>query len=138
MCDCKYRFSWFSYFFEGSSHDALARTLSRLEDWMKNDDTPGIFWVAEDEGYACKHMVITPYSSSLNQDKIETEFNYSLSSDRVPIEQVFGMLVSKRRILLKKLNYSVRNVVLWNLRFVYTCDSSCHGSTRTKAITVVT
>lgn len=56
-------------------------------------------------------MVISPYISSLNQDKIATDFNYFLRSYKVHIEQALGMLVSKWRILRKKLSYSVRKSI---------------------------
>lgn len=56
-------------------------------------------------------MIITRYAAKLDQDKGETNFNYFLSSYRVHIEQSFGMLVSKWRILRKKLSYSVRKSV---------------------------
>lgn len=66
-----------------------------------------LFWIAGDEAYCVSQWIIVPYpSSTLTED--EDNFNSYPSSLRIHIEQAFGMLVARWRILCNGLNFSVK------------------------------
>ena len=66
-----------------------------------------LFWAAGDEAYRTSEWIITPFTgSTLTQD--EDNFNFFLSSLRIHIEQAFGMLVARWRIIRDGLNFSVK------------------------------
>ena len=65
-----------------------------------------VFYIVGDEAYICNDYLITPVPTSVaNTD--EDNFNYFLSSLRMHVEQAFGMLVARWRILKGGLNFSV-------------------------------
>lgn len=91
----------------GATHDALANAVSGFMEEVEWGLLKVVFWVAGDEAYKISEWIITPFpSSTLTQD--EDNFNFVLSSLRIHIEQAFGMLVARWRIIRNGLNFSVK------------------------------
>jgi len=66
----------------------------------------GEFWIAGDEAYVCTELLITPFPAS-QADEWEDSFNFYHSSLRMHVEQAFGMMVARWRILREGLEFSV-------------------------------
>ena len=66
----------------------------------------GVFYIVGDEAYTLLNYLITPCSRS-NADVEQDNFNLFQSLMRMHIEQAFGMLVARWRILRSGLQYSV-------------------------------
>lgn len=116
MVDSKYRFLSFSARCVGSTHDALAHAVSDLGQFLEKGLLHCAFWVAGDEAYTCTNSLITPYPMS--QAEIdEFNFNFFLSSYRVHVEQAFGQLVARWRILQTELQFPLKK----NARIVCVC-----------------
>lgn len=58
------------------------------------------------EAYTDTEQLLTPFSRDV-ADYDQMNFNYFISSMRIPIEQAFGMLVARWSILRGILDYSV-------------------------------
>ena len=107
VCDSTCRFLCLSMKCVGSTHDAVAHAVSKLGKFLDQDRLNGEFWLAGDEAYNCSEYLITPVPRSEANDD-EDAFNFYLSQLRIHIEQAFGMLVSKWRILETPMSFSVR------------------------------
>lgn len=107
VCDSNYRFLCYSAKCRGSTHDSLAHAVSSLGDYLEQGSLDARFWIAGDEAYVCTNSLITPVPASQAND-FEDAFNFYHSSLRMHIEQAFGMLVAKWRIL-RFLNFSVND-----------------------------
>ena len=66
------------------------------------------FWVVGDEAYPVSEYIIVPFPSSTLTEK-EDDFNFYSSSSRIHIEQAFGILVAKWRILRDRLDFSLQH-----------------------------
>ena len=62
--------------------------------------------MAGDEAYPISEHIIVPYPASTLTDD-EDNFNCYLSSLRIHIEQAFGMLTARWRLLRDRLNFSL-------------------------------
>lgn len=116
LCDSSYRFLSYSGRCVGSTHDAHAHAVSNLGQYLQRFGLPSSYWIVGDEAYVCDETLVTPYPSS-QAGKDERNFNYFLSVMRVHIEQAFGQLVARWRILLGGLEYSLSR----NARIVCLC-----------------
>lgn len=105
LVDSNYRFLCFSAKCRGSTHDSLAHAVSSLGRYLESGRFACQFWIAGDEAYVCTECLITPIPASQASD-VEDAFNFYHSSLRMHVEQSFGMMVRKWR-LLKRLEYSV-------------------------------
>eukprot|EP00171_Calliarthron_tuberculosum_P003440 IDg3440t1 len=116
LVDCSYRFLSFSGKCVGSTNDSLAHGVSCLGHYLKQKSLDPSFWIVGDEAYSCDESLITPVpSSQAGPDDIN--LNYYLSSYRVVVEQAFGLLVARWRILKGGLNFSVKQ----NVRVMCLC-----------------
>lgn len=116
LCDSSYRFLCFSARCVGSTHDAMAHAVSSLGMYLSEVGLPEAFWIAGDEAYTCNENLITPYPASQSGPE-ERNFNFFLSVHRVHIEQAFGQLVARWRILRDGLEYSLSR----NARIICLC-----------------
>ena len=97
VCDSDYRFTFSSTSCPGSTHDSVAFVASRLSRFLERPAKEGLpdgYWIAEDEAYSCCDRVLTPWPGRGNFRE-KYCFNYWLSSARIHIEQVFGLLVGR-------------------------------------------
>lgn len=90
----------------GSANDALAHAVSSLASFLEEGVLGFLFWIFGDEAYACSEWLITSYPIS-QCDQEKSNFNFFLSSYRVHVEQAFGQLVARWRILKEPLSFSV-------------------------------
>lgn len=107
LVNSDYRFICFSALCRGSTHDALAHAVSSLGRYLEDGRLEMEYWIAGDEAYNCSEYLITPVPASMASD-VEDAFNFYHSSLRMHVEQSFGMLIKKFRIL-KMLEYSVKD-----------------------------
>ena len=105
--DADYRFRSYSARCVGSTHDALAHSVSGLAVHIQNGGIPMEFWICCDEAYLCSEWLITPYPKSQSGEK-EENFNYFLSSHMVYVEQAFGNLTARWRVLKSGLEFSLQ------------------------------
>lgn len=98
VCDFNYVFRYASALCCGATHDSLALALSGFMRELEAGILMETYWVAGDEAYQCTNSIIVPYPS-LTLTKDEDNYNYYLSSMRIHIEQAFGLLTCRWRIL---------------------------------------
>ena len=106
LVDSDYIFRFCSATCTGATHDALAYSVSGLKREIDKGVLLGMFYIVGDEAYTLSNYLITPCSKS-NADVDQDNFNFFQSSMRMHIEQAFGMLVARWRILRGGLQYSV-------------------------------
>ena len=116
LVDSTYRFLCFSAICVGSTHDAAAHAISRLGRFLSADCLQREFWIVGDDAYQCDEFMIPPYPTS-QAGEAQRNFNYFLSVLRVHVEQAFGMLVGRWRIIKDGLQFSVSR----NSRIVCLC-----------------
>lgn len=103
-----YSFLAFSARCVGSTHDSVAHAVSALGTYLEQGLLRREFWIAGDDAYNCSESLITPYPMTQAAGNTALfNFNFFQSSLRMHVEQAFGMLVAKWRILKEGLNFSV-------------------------------
>lgn len=130
VVDSDYRFLCYSARCVGSTHDSLAHAVSSLGQYLEAGNLRNEFWIAGDEAYVCSESLITPVPASQASDW-EDAFNFWHSSLRMHVEQSFGMLVAKWRILLN-LNFSVEvntKLICLTMKLHNFCIENAVGST---------
>ena len=96
----------------GGTDDSLAFSVYYLAEKSENGDLPFGYWYTGDEAYVCTDSMLTPIPSSRAPlGSPEDAFNFYFSSLRTHIEQAFGVLVSRWRILWRPLRFSIRTNV---------------------------
>lgn len=111
VSDDERRFLDFVAGFPGTMHDARIlrnTTISRIDEFLENPrkDVDGIAvspYLLGDSAYPMELWLMKPYSDATT-DRKEKKFNYQLSKARVCIEQAFGVLKSRFRILTKRID----------------------------------
>ena len=99
--------SWrFQHFCTGSSHDSVAFRMSNIGRAIEMGLIPLGFCIALDDAYATSLFSLTPFRKGMNNEYLES-FNYFFSSLRGHVEQAFGRLVAKWRILRAPLCFSL-------------------------------
>jgi DDE superfamily endonuclease len=100
-----YRVTFLSAKHAGSTHDSTSFTSTVLYDHLSVSENDGGLpsWavVAADDAYgngSAGGRIITPFSGR-NLDTEKDSFNFYLSSIRITVEQVFGVIVSRWGIL---------------------------------------
>lgn len=99
LVDSRYRFLDVSIRCVGSTHDQLAHAVSELGQYLANNKLQIEYWIAGDEAYLCTNSLICPIPISQVSSCWEDAFNFFLSSLRIHVEQAFGMLVARWRVL---------------------------------------
>jgi len=102
ICDSNYRFLWMSAKARGSSHDSTAWMLSHLAGRFEAEPLSYGFWIAGDEAYRACNWLLTPWSGK-NLVTYKDAFNYYQSSNRIHIEQAFGIYVRRWGVLHRQL-----------------------------------
>lgn len=106
LVDSDYIFRFCSAICTGSTHDSLAFSVSGLKREIDKGILGTCYYIVGDEAYSCTEHIITPFSKS-GADTDQDNFNFFLSSLRMHVEQAFGMLVARWRILRGGLEFSV-------------------------------
>jgi hypothetical protein len=73
------------------------------------DKLPLTYYVVADAAYAVSDKILVPFTGSQKRNLVQDAFNYFLSQLRIRIEQSFGLLVGKWRILRKPLECDLCN-----------------------------
>jgi len=67
-------------------------------------------FVVGDNAYVCSRTLITPFSGVEKDDPAKDSFNFYLSQLILHIEQTFGLMTGKWRIIRQPLQMSLKNV----------------------------
>jgi hypothetical protein len=110
-----YRVRFVSARHAGSTHDSTAYCASSLHSLLERKEEEGGLpaWacIAADDAYGNGGRILTPYSGR-GLDPQKDSFNYHLSSYRIFVEQVFGIIVSHFGILWSPMRCSVEKAAL--------------------------
>lgn len=106
LVNAKYQFIDYSARTVGSTHDSLSHAVSGLGRYLERGELLVEFWLVGDDAYVCTEFLITPVPAA-EADEHEDAFNFFHSSMRMHVEQAFGMLVARWRILKTGMNFSV-------------------------------
>jgi len=96
-CDYKCRFVYAATAAPGGANDIAAfRKIGLCEMIQK---LPPKKFVVGDNAYICSETLLTPFSGVEKEDPAKDAFNFYLSQLRIRIEQTFGLMTQKWRIL---------------------------------------
>ncbi|PIK50928.1 putative nuclease HARBI1 [Apostichopus japonicus] len=114
--DCK--FLWIDVGSDGSSNDASIYNGSELKEGLERtnnifnlpkekslpgDDVPVPYYIVGDNAFGINKRLMNPFSIR-NMEHNERIFNYRLSRARRVVENAFGILAHKFRVLLRTMN----------------------------------
>ena len=91
VCDSSKRFTYILTGWPNSQHDARIFASTFINRNPRRYFSPGEY-ILGDAAYSNTSYLIRPYKSLYTRDKLNRRFNQKLSSVRVDIEHVFGML----------------------------------------------
>lgn len=106
LVDSRYRFLDVSIRCVRFTHDQLAHAVSKLGEYLSKNSLDMKYWICCDEAYIPTNSLIGPIFLSQIKDMWEDAFNFYLALLRIHVEQAFGMLVARWRIL-RDLEFSV-------------------------------
>ena len=108
VVDGKYRFLYMSAVCVGSTYDSLAFSRSSLASELANGLLPEPFYIVDDDAYNALDYLLTPISPRLaGPNSPEDAYNFFQSSLRMHVEQAFGQLMARWRLLGMSLKYSI-------------------------------
>ena len=106
-CDSNLRFLYFGVVAAGSTNDNVAYAMAHeLKEAI--DALPLGYYFVGDAAYTLSERLLVPFTGSQRSNIDNDCFNYNLSQMRIRIEIAFGLMVSKFRILKKKLEGSIK------------------------------
>ena len=87
----------------GSRTDSHVLSQSRLFQWAEEKFIPLAYYLVGDSGFGLYHWLMTPYSDSAKRSRdtgqASRDFNFNQASTRVVVEQAFGVLKGRFRVL---------------------------------------
>jgi hypothetical protein len=119
-CDHRCRFVYVCIAAPGGANDITAFRKSSLSSTVQN--LPLGKFIIGDNAYVCSEHLLTPFSGDEKKDPRKDAYNFYLSQLRIRIEQAFGLMTTKWRILRKPLL-----VKLENAGKVFMCISRLHN-----------
>ena len=99
-CDHKCRFAYAALAAPGGANDIAAFRKTQFSKKVQN--LPFRKFVIGVNAYVCSETLLTPFSG-LERDDTKDTLNFYLSQLRIHIEQTFGMMTTKWRILRQPL-----------------------------------
>jgi hypothetical protein len=108
VCDDLCRFSYICVAAPGGTNDVRAYRRTQLKQLV--EQLPTGKYVVADNAYVPTEHLLTPFSGSQKSLPANDAFNFHLSQLRIKIEQAFGFMTTKWRILRRPLQVSLRNV----------------------------
>ena len=108
VCDSFSRFTYASIMFPGATNDLEAFEGSSL--FGIHQQFPWGFYLLADNAYTLSDRLLVPFFGSQRCSVSHFAFNFYLSQLRIKIEQAFGLLVTKWRILRAALEVALHNV----------------------------
>lgn len=120
VCDASYVFLDVFVGFPGSVHDARVFYNSPLG--IKARENPELLFpnnthILGDSAYKCTNYLLTPYRDNGHLSRKQKNYNFKHSSTRVYIEQTFGLLKGRFRIL--------KHVNFYNTEFISELVVAC-------------
>jgi hypothetical protein len=110
VCDSDLRFLFFGVMGPGNKSDQIAYELTGLQAIFEL--LPIGLFIAADAAYIVTEHVLIPFVGSQRQDRTKDAFNFFLSQLRIRIENSFGLLTTKWRILRRPLECSLKTNAL--------------------------
>ena len=101
-CDSDLRFLFFGVVAAGSTNDSVAYAMAQNLKHTVENLPMGLYFVG-DAAYSLSERLLVPFTGSQRSNMDNDTFNFHLSQMRIRIEMAFGLMVSKFRILKKKL-----------------------------------
>jgi hypothetical protein len=112
LVDAEYKFMWIDVGANGSTSDCAVFNVSELKEGLENntlgmppaeplpgDDRPMPYFLVGDDAFVLKTWMMKPYSTK-HLTVAERIFNYRLSRARRIVENAFGILANRFRVLL--------------------------------------
>jgi hypothetical protein len=110
-CDSQCRFTWFSVRSPGGTGDSRAFYGSGLKGHLELIPRgPRGFYIVADSAYTLTTNLLTPFSGGEKKRRDNDVFNFHLSQLRIKIEQSFGLMVNKWRVLKKPIELRLERV----------------------------
>ena len=118
LVDADYKFLWIDIGSDGSSNDTSIYNGSELKEGLENpnnifnlpeeksltgDDVPVPYYIVGDNAFGINKRLMNPFVIR-NMEHHERIFNYRLSRVRRVVENAFGILAHKFRVLLRTMN----------------------------------
>lgn len=110
-CTADFTFTYVSASNSGSTHDSTAIQSCGLWRVLTEKILPRWAIVVCDDAYAHVGNLLCPYSGAEVTD-IQDSFNYYQSSNRIVIEQAFGMLIGRWGVFWKAMRYDLATTTL--------------------------
>ena len=110
VCDSDLRFLFFGVMGPGSKSDQVAYEDTGLGAVFEL--LPLGLFISADAAYIVTEHVLIPFVGSQRQDRVKDTFNFFLSQLRIRIENAFGLLTTKWRVLRKPLECSLQTNAL--------------------------
>ncbi len=114
-CNHRCQFIFASVAAPGSVSDMRALQKTKLFDKLRN--VPLTYYIVADAAYAVSEKILVPFTGSQRRNPHRDAFNFFLSQLRIRIEQAFGLLLGKWRILRGPMECSLAN----NSRIIMAC-----------------
>ena len=116
MCDHQCKFTYFNVVAPGKCPDSVAmQQCTDLQQWLDSLPTGSndndCFFILADAAYTCNRKVLTPFKGSMRLSPSNDAYNFYLSQIRIRIEQSFGLLSNKWRILRMPLGSDIGRAV---------------------------
>ena len=115
----------------GATYDCIAFESSPI--YTLHDKLPSCKFLIGDGAYPCTDHLVTPFSGSLRHDPDKSNYNYFISESRSTIEQAFGLLAGKWRILHSPMQTKVKTC---SLAFVCMCTLHNYCIDRSESIDI--
>jgi len=119
-CDHKRRFVYAALAAPGGANDIAAFRKTQCSKIVQN--LPLRKFLIGDNAYVCSETLLTPFSGLEIDEPAKDAFNFYLSHLRIRIEQTFGMMTTKWRILCQPLK-----VYLKNVGKIFMCITTLHN-----------
>ncbi|KAJ4932852.1 hypothetical protein JOQ06_029692 [Pogonophryne albipinna] len=118
LVDADYKFLWIDVGSDGSSNDASIYNGSELKEGLESpnnifnlpeekslpgDDVPVPYYIVGDNAFGINKSLMNPFLIR-NMEHHDRIFNYRLSRARRVVENAFGILAHKFRVLLRTMN----------------------------------
>lgn len=95
----------------GSCNDASIFNYSKLKELIQKDDVDQKFHIIGDGAFPLMECLMKPYLIHAQMPEKEKNFNKRLSRARVAVEDAFGRLKGRWRILIKQSEFDVENTI---------------------------
>lgn len=110
MVDAKYQFIYANVGRPGGVNDATIFNSSQLKTLTDDEEAMGDMFILGDGAFPLKKTLMKPYLITADMPEKQVNFNARLSRARVVVEDAFGRLKGRWRILLKRADYNVNNL----------------------------